>query len=118
MSIFNNKDKYSNLPHPIAVTIQELLYERKHSGIHTTPDESADVIESIFTFLGRLWICEYLHVATSNKYPQSGEINRWLFDLILETKKGVTLGRWVGICRRLHQYFSKNNIIPITKLLA
>ena len=99
MSVFGDVQKYSMLPPPIAEVVQELLYEREHSGIHTTPDESADVIEKLFSYLGRLWICEYIHIATTPDNKQSNEINKWLFDLILETQSGLQVGKWVSICR-------------------
>ena len=58
MTILGNPSIYLNCPPRLAEKIHELNNERRDSGIETTPDETSDVIESLFEHLGRLWMTE------------------------------------------------------------
>ena len=54
--------QFKHIPNMVSDKIEELLYEREHSGVITTPDETANLIEVICKYVARLWICEVLHL--------------------------------------------------------
>ncbi len=120
--LFKDKNITNNLPTNIALAVEELLYERQHSGIETTPDETAVLIETVFNHLGRLWIAETLHLSASNaeafKLASESGILSWIFDLLVETTRSPLLGHWVAICRTLHGFFKDKKLSTVTQGLV
>ena len=55
--MFHNKNKNTKITAILQESVEELLYEREHSGIETTPDETSNTIEELFQYLGKIWIC-------------------------------------------------------------
>ena len=66
-SFFTKDDLWINTPHFISDTIEEMMYERQHSGVETTPDETSILIEAFYKWVARIWIAEAIHA--EQKYP-------------------------------------------------
>jgi hypothetical protein len=94
------------------------MYERIHSGIDTTPDETANLIESFYLICTRLWIAEALNIEKS--YPNifqdalGQNLLRFVYDFLL-AKRNLTIGFWVFVARQIRVFFQNNNISPFTK---
>ena len=50
--MFQNATKVQKLPKFLRESVEELLYEREHSGVETTPDETSNTIEELYQYLG------------------------------------------------------------------
>ena len=50
--MFHDRNKIQNCM-ILQESVEELLYEREHSGIETTPDETSNTIEELFQYLGK-----------------------------------------------------------------
>lgn len=75
------KSKSHLLPYPLS------------SHLENNDGEIILLIDSWFSFVGSLFLAEYLDTGAKNS-----EYNRWLFYL-LEQKRPITLGQWVAIGR-------------------
>ena len=51
--MFQNATKIQKLPRFLRESVEELLYEREHSGVETTPDETSNTIEEL-SILGKV----------------------------------------------------------------
>ena len=51
--MFQNATKIQKLPRFLRESVEELLYEREHSGVETTPDETSNTIEELYQYLGK-----------------------------------------------------------------
>ena len=49
--MFQDGERKQKLPKFLRESIEEFLYEREHSGIKTTPDETSNTIEELFQYL-------------------------------------------------------------------
>jgi len=107
MSLFQDLDAVANLPAPISDAISIMLSEIEESGEHTTADETSLAIEAVFIYLGRLWVAEYLHLATRQSDALDDGLNRYLFEAL---GRKLLLGHWVGLSRRIHQHFVAGNL--------
>ena len=77
--LFKNDDRIRFLLPQLAETIQEMEHERVNSGIETTPDETSNVIEAFFNYIGRLWIAELMFLterATDETHLHTWATNR------------------------------------------
>ena len=102
------------LPPILFEILQELVEERENSGVETTPDETSDVIESLFLHLGRIWLFE-LWNATENGGLDLGNID--VLSVLLDSRdtylnSRLTIGRWWSIQKNLHY---SNSIAACTK---
>jgi len=115
---FEKNHLWCNTPHFIANTIEELMFERKNSGVETTPDETSLLIEGFYKWVARLWIAEALHAETNHPnlfvdiFGQG--LLRFVYDSIL-SGRGGTIGAWVSIARNICSFFKKKEIEPHTK---
>jgi hypothetical protein len=113
--LFEDLDAITALPAPIAESIGLMLSEIEESGEHTTADELSHAIEAVFTYLGRLWVAEYLQLATDESGESLDEkLNRFLFEAL---GRKLLLGHWVGVARRVHQHFAGRGLSPLTPQL-
>ena len=70
MSIFfDQAELWKKIPSLVSNDIEELIHERLHSGIETTPDETSNLIESFYLLCTRLWIAEALNI--EKKHPSN-----------------------------------------------
>lgn len=90
------------LPPPIAAVARAMLIEIQVSGEHSTADETVLVIESVLTYITRLWVAEYI-----NAEAFDDEINSYLLD---STKNNLTVGQWVALGRTLRDCFITHNV--------
>ena len=120
MSVFFDKtDLWKKIPSIVSNDIEELLYERIHSGVETTPDETSNLIESFYLLCTRLWIAEALNI--EKKHPDVfteslGEnLLRFTLDFLLSQRKEPTIGFYIYIARQIRNFFLQKNISPFTK---
>lgn len=102
MSLFSEQAKLDALPSILAEKIGQMLSEIEVSGEETTADETVEVIEAIFTHLGRLWVAEYLHAIEQDADFLDEGLARDVFEMF---RRNVTMGRWVGTSRRIRAHF-------------
>jgi hypothetical protein len=57
--LFEDPDRITKLPRPIALAVQEMLVEIDVSGEHTTADETVNLIEEVFSHLGLANLLDY-----------------------------------------------------------
>ena len=69
------------LPPNLFLILKELVNERKNSGVETTPDETSDVIESLFLHLGRIWLMELWNAS------ENGSLNLENVDVLLRFRE-------------------------------
>jgi hypothetical protein len=116
--IFEKRDIWNKIPAFISDKIEELMFERAHSGVETTPDETSNLIEVFYKFITRIWIAEALHA--ERMYPQIFEtalgqnLLRFLYDVLL-SGRGGTIGLWVSIAREIRNFFLQNNVETFTE---
>ena len=65
--MFQDIKKIQKLPRFLQESVEELLHEREHSGIETTPDETSNTIEELYQYLGKIWICLFLDASSDPK---------------------------------------------------
>ena len=58
---FDSLETIEILPPPIAAVARAMLIEIQVSGEHSTADETVLVIESVLTYITRLWVAEYIN---------------------------------------------------------
>ena len=113
--LFEDPAAIHALPAPIAESIGIMLSEIEENGEHTTADELSHAIEAVLTYLGRLWVAEYIHLGTTAEADKLDEnLNRYLFDAL---GRKLLLGHWVGVARRVHQHFTTRDLTPLTPSL-
>ena len=117
-SFFTKDDLWINTPHFISDTIEEMMYERQHSGVETTPDETSLLIEAFYKWVARIWIAEAIHA--EQKYPNlfvdifGMGLLRFFYDSVL-SGRGGTIGAWVSIARTIRNFFRTKEIPTHTK---
>jgi hypothetical protein len=84
---------YNFLPAPLCTVISKLIKEQSENGVSTTADETCEIIETWFKFVGGLLLAEYLDAGAP-----SHDLNRYTF-ASLESKRGLFLGQWVAQAR-------------------
>ena len=89
----------SKLPRPIALAVQEMLVEIDVSGEHTTADETVNLIEQVFSHLGRIWVVEYLNQGAFDE-----NFNRVLFETL---GRNVSVGQWISMSRIIRSLFEE-----------
>jgi hypothetical protein len=112
--MFQDRLKVQRLPLMLQESIEELLYEREHSGIETTPDETSNTIEKLYQYLGKIWIGLFLHAATDpkNKDILPASLFLYVYENIetIVKRRGTTIGNWIRISRYIRSVFSENEI--------
>ena len=114
IKMFHNRNKIQKLPRFLQESVEELLYEREHSGIETTPDETSNTIEELFQYLGKIWICLFLDAASDPK--NKGVLPASAFLYVYESitsiiiRNGTTIGNWIRISRYIQNIFKENAI--------
>ena len=110
MSVLGTSSIYMHCPHHLRDKIQELDYERTHSGIETTPDETSEVIESLFEHLGRLWMAEVWHAIEIGRLTIE-QCDGMLLSIIggLQSRS-LTTGSWVKFSREISNIFNRHNL--------
>ena len=118
-TFFDQTELWKNIPSIVSNDIEELMYERIHSGIETTPDETSNLIESFYVLCTRLWIAEALNIEKKhpNIFTESlGEnLLRFTLDFLLSQRKEPTIGFYIYIARQIRNFFLQKNISPLTK---
>ena len=118
-TFFDQTELWKKIPSAVSNDIEELLHERIHSGVETTPDETSNLIESFYLFCARLWIAEALNIEQNHPdiFTESlGEnILRFTYDFILSQRKEPTIGSYIFIARQIRLFFLQKNIAPFTK---
>ena len=97
--LFEDPDRITKLPRPIALAVQEMLVEIDVSGEHTTADETVNLIEEVFSHLGRVWVAEYL-----NQEAFDENFNRALFETL---GRNVSIGQWISMSRIIRSLFEE-----------
>ncbi len=112
MSVLDTPSTYTNCPPQLTDKIRELDYERTHSGIETTPDETSEVIESLFEHLGRLWMAELWHaIETKTLTIQDCDtILLAIIDNLSQPSRPLTTGRWVSFSRQINTIFKEHQL--------
>ena len=112
--MFQDAMKIQKLPKFLRESVEELLYEREHSGVETTPDETSNTIEELYQYLGKLWICVFLHASTdpANKDRLHSQLFLYVYEQveIIFNRNGTTIGNWIRIGRYIRQFFIENQI--------
>lgn len=112
--MFHNRNKIQKLPRFLQESVEELLYEREHSGIETTPDETSNTIEELFQYLGKIWICLFLDAASDPKnkgvLPASAFLYVYESIMSIIIRNGTTIGNWIRISRYIQNIFKENAI--------
>ena len=103
--LFEDPDRIIKLPRLIALAVQEMLVEIDVSGEHTTADETVNLIEEVFSHLGRVWVAEYLKQGAFDE-----NLNRYLFETL---GRNVSIGLWISMSRRIRSLFKDNAKITI-----
>ena len=119
--MFQDRDKKQKLPRFLRESIEEMLYEREHSGIETTPDETSNTIEELFQYLGKIWICLFLDAASNPKNKGVLPVSSFLYVYenitSIISRNGATIGNWIRISRYIQNIFKENNIAnPLSSL--
>ena len=112
--MFQDATKIQKLPKFLRESVEELLYEREHSGVETTPDETSNTIEELYQYLGKLWICIFLHASTdpANKDRLQSHLFLFVYEQveIIFNRNGTTIGNWIRMARYIRQIFLENQI--------
>ena len=95
--LFDDLNRVELLPNPLAEAAREMLVEAETNGLHTTAPETITLVEATLSHLGRTWVAEYIQAGAFDP-----AVNRDLFDIL---SRNVSVGQWVGLCRRLRQLF-------------
>ena len=98
--LFEDPDRITKLPRPIALAVQEMLVEIDVSGEHTTADETVNLIEEVFSHLGRVWVAEYLKQGAFDE-----NFNRNLFETL---GRNVSIGQWISMSRIIRSLFQES----------
>ena len=110
MTILNNPSIYLKCPPRLAEKIHELNNERRDSGIETTPDETSEVIESLFEHLGRLWMAELWH-AIETEALRIQDCDGILLAIIERLqRRSLTTGGWVSFSRQITTIFKHHQL--------
>ena len=96
-SPFKDPAILENLPSPISEAARAMMIEIEVSGEHSTADETALLIENVLTYIGRLWVAEYLN---ADHYDDN--INSRLMTV---AKSNMTVGQWVALSRVIQNRF-------------
>ncbi|MEC7988032.1 MAG: hypothetical protein VX278_22885 [Myxococcota bacterium] len=115
--LFKNDDRIRFLLPQLAETIQEMEHERVNSGIETTPDETSNVIEAFFNYVGRLWIAELMFLterASDETFKGQESIFRFLYDYLalVQRDKNPTIGLFVRLSREIQNFFVGADLTP------
>ncbi len=104
------------IPPTLYHCIEELETEREDSGVGTTPDETADVIEALFLLIGRLSLAELWHaVSTERMSITDKEVLTSMLDAKdIQSNPRLTMGRWVGFSRRINHLFQEKKVPMFT----
>ena len=97
--LFEDPERITKLPRPIALAVQEMLNEIDVSGEHTTADETVNLIEEVFSHLGRIWVAEYLNQGAFDE-----NFNRALFETL---GRNVSIGQWISMSRIIRSIFEE-----------
>lgn len=111
------KDHLDDLPVCLADPLQTLYRELEENGEATTADETASVIEALFSLLGRLWVAEYLEAVAWDTSAVDPEVNRELL-LQFSDERPMTLGKWVALARQIRERFVTLNKTTVLAGLA
>lgn len=96
---FENRAWVERLPIHLAERIAKLMSQTALSGEYVTANETVAVIETMFGYLGRLWVAEYVHAGAKD-----AAINR---DLLNLSGRRVLTGQWVSLARRIRRLFAE-----------
>ena len=111
------KDRLGDLPVCLAEPLQTLYREMEENGEATTADETASVVEALFSLLGRLWVAEYLEAVAGDASVVNPEMNRELL-LQFSDDRPMTLGKWVALARQIRERFVTVNKTTVLAGLA
>ncbi len=103
-------ERFERLPAPIALRARRLARETALHGVHTTPDELADLIEATFDHLFRLWVAEFAHAEAPD--PSVAR------ELVSRLGGKLLLGQRVGFARELRGVFVKQSLPTVVDGLA
>ncbi len=101
--LFSDPDARASFPAPLAVTIEVMVSEISVSGEETTADETAGVVEALAAWLGRVWVAEYLLVASVDDAAIDDHLNRDLMEGVASDANVLT-GQWIGLSRRIRAH--------------
>jgi|GEM_PF-6547539 len=113
MTLFDNWPfNPADLPSNLYSVIQILEEERQNNGVETTPDETADLIEVLFLTIGRLSMAELWYATSHDILPIE---NKSVLSLLLDARDihlnpRLTMGKWVGLSRKISELFNEHNI--------
>lgn len=117
-TFFEQDDLWKKIPSIVSDDIEELMNERISSGIETTPDETANLIESFYLICTRLWIAEALNIEKNHPHIFQDALGqsllRFVYDFLL-AKRNLTIGFWIFVARQIREFFRHNQISPFTK---
>ncbi len=111
------KDNLNGLPVWLSEPLQTLYRELEENGEATTADETAAVIEAVFSLLGRLWVAEYLEAVAQDTRLVDPEVNRELFQRFSD-ERPMKLGNWVALARQIRERFVTLDKITVLADLA
>jgi len=117
LKLFESSETRSAFPSPIARALEILMAEIEESGLETTADETATVIEAVFSHLGRLWVAEYLELAGNDAQAVSGELNELVFERFSQGRP-VLLGQWIVLSRTIRNHFQASGAATIMQDLV
>jgi hypothetical protein len=89
--------RIGRLPVHVARSVLRLRGAVEARGEHDCAPEVVALIEAVISFLGRLWVAEYLAAGAPD-----ARLNRDLFDLL---GRRPLLGHWVSLARRIREIF-------------
>ena len=98
--LFADRERRQAFPAPVALALELMVSEIEESGEITTADETASVIEAVFTWLGRVWVAEYLACIEASPERADEQANQMLLSLA-QARRSPTTGQWVGLARQL-----------------
>ena len=110
MTILGTPSVYLQCPPCLAEKIHELNYERNESGIETTPDETSEVIESLFEHIGRLWMAELWHVIETGTLTIQDCDGILLAIIDNLQRRSLTTGSWVSFSRQITTIFKQHQL--------
>jgi hypothetical protein len=109
-TLFFDAARRELLPMPVAMRARTLAEETAAHGVHTTPDELADLIEASFDHLYRLWMAEFAHAGAPDAAVARQVVSRAGGKLLM--------GQRVGIARTLRQVFVTRGLPTVVEGLA
>lgn len=101
--LFSDPQARQEFPAPIALALDIMVSEIENSGEVTTADETAAAIQATFSWLGRLWVAEYLHAIESDGKLSKKSINQELIERT-RNSRAVLTGHWVGLSRAIRAH--------------